>query len=103
METGTTSSMIYHLKAKHEEIFAMHQFTRDPSTYTPRKRQEGHRLPGGADVTDPVTGLPVKIRLKRGPKKKKLKEMKTKRSKIWLYFTLKDDDQVAECNECNSR
>ena len=60
-------------------------------------------LPGGADVTDPVTGLPIKIRMKRGPKKKKLKEMKTKRSKIWLYFTLKDDDLIAECNECQSR
>ncbi len=41
--------------------------------------------------------------MKRGPKKKKLKEMKTKRSQIWLYFTLKDEDQIAECNECHSR
>jgi hypothetical protein len=105
METGTTSSMIYHLKSKHEDIFALHQFTRDPSapSFPRRARLEGHRLPGGADVTDPVTGMPVKIRLKRGPKKKKLKEIKTKRSKIWLYFTLRDDDQIAECNECKSR
>jgi hypothetical protein len=62
METGTTSSMIYHLKSKHEDIFAMHQFTRDPSLPSyPRKRLDaGHRLPGGADVTDPITGLPIR-------------------------------------------
>jgi hypothetical protein len=62
METGTTSSMIYHLKSKHEDIFALHQFTRDPSLPSyPRKRLDaGHRLPGGADVTDPFTGLPIR-------------------------------------------
>ncbi len=40
----------------------MHQFTRDPSLPSyPRKRLDaGHRLPGGADVTDPVTGLPIR-------------------------------------------
>ena len=65
METGTTSSMIYHLKSKHEDIFAMHPFTRDPSVPSfPRKRLDGgHRLPGRvADLGTIPKDLSCRIR-----------------------------------------
>jgi len=74
---GSTTMLIYHLRTKHEDDYAVFE--------------------GGEEEEEPDVLEELEMELNN-----KKKKSRNRRSKIWFYFS-KAEEGVAECNECGKQ